>query len=129
MKPNRVAIALALALALALSVSACAGPPPPPPPPPKQTVVDGFYRGTSTRFQAGNRQCPRPGLVTVQMWDRRFQYRWAYQVYVDAEVLDDGTVRGQGPGSSLLGRYADKKMEGDVTNGDCGLHFTVMLRE
>jgi hypothetical protein len=112
-------------------LSACAAPPPPPPPPPKPTldVVDGLYRGTSTRFAAIGRQCPRPGLVSFQVWDRKFQYRWSYNVYVDGEILEDGVIQGQGPGITMVGRYTPKKIVGDVTNGDCGLHFTVTLRD
>jgi len=112
-------------------LAACSAPPPPPPPPvqPVQGVVDGFYRGTSTRFQANSRNCPRPGLVSVQVWDKRFQYRWSYGVEIDAVIEADGTIQGAGPGISLLGRYSDKRITGDVTNGDCGLHFTLTLRD
>lgn len=119
---------LAASVLIAL-LSACATPPAPPPEPPKPVVavVDGQYRGTSTRFAAIGRQCPRPGLVSFQVWDNKFQYRWSYKVYVDGEILPDGTVRGQGPGITMVGRYTPKKIVADVTNGDCGLHFTVML--
>lgn len=113
-----------------LTLSACGAPTPPAPPPkPRQDIVDGFYRGTSTRFQANSRNCPRPGLVSVQVWDKRFQYRWSYGVQIDAVIMDDGTVQGSGPGISLIGQYADRKINGDITNGDCGLHFTLTLRD
>jgi hypothetical protein len=115
--------------ACVIVLGACAAPPPPPPPKPVPEVMDGFYRGTSTRFLANNRSCPRPGLVSVQVWDRRFQYKWSYGVLIDAVILPDGTVQGSAAGISLLGRHAGTKLEGDVTNGECGLHFTLTLRD
>lgn len=121
-----------LVAGLVLALSACSSPPADPPPAapaPVVDVVDGFYRGTSTRFQARSRSCPRPGLVSLQLWDRKFQYRWNYSTYVDAEVLPDGTVTGQGPGITLLGRFEADKINGDITNGDCGLHFTVTRKD
>lgn len=114
--------------ALGLLLAACASPPPPAPKP-VEDVTDGFYRGTATRFQANSRSCPRPGLVMVQVWDRRFQYRWAYGVMIDAVVQQDGTIVGEGNGVSLLGKYTRDRIEGDITNGDCGLHFTLTLRD
>lgn len=122
---------LAIIAMVLMTLAACSSPEPPPlpPPQPKQDVVDGFYRGTSTRFQANSRSCPRPGLVTVQVWDKQFQYRWSYGVQIDAVIQENGTIQGAGPGISLLGQYSANKIEGDITNGDCGLHFTLMLRD
>ncbi len=114
---------------LAAALSACAPTPPPEAPRPKVDIVAGQYRGTSTRFQAIGRQCPRPGLVSFQVWDKRFQYRWSYNVYVDGLIRDDGTVEGSGPGITMVGRYSANKIEADVTNGDCGLHFNVTLKD
>ncbi len=128
--PSCLTLPIASAASALLLLSACGAPTPPAPPPkPRQDVVDGFYRGTSTRFQANTRGCPRPGLVVVQVWDRRFQYRWAYGVQVNARILEDGTIEGEGQGISLLGRYSGTRIEGDITNGDCGLHFTLTLRD
>lgn len=115
--------------AIALLATACASTPPPAPPAPRTDTVDGLYRGTSTRFQANTKGCPRPGLVTLQLWDRRFQYRWSYNTYVDAVILPDGSIEGQGPGISMRGKYEARTIRGDVTNGDCGLHFTVKLSD
>jgi hypothetical protein len=130
-QPFRLMAPLTSASLALLMLSACSSPPPPeaPPPQPVQEVVDGFYRGTSTRFQANSRACPRPGLVSVQVWDRRFQYRWSYGVLVDAVIQPDGTIEGQGTGISLLGKYTPNRIQGDITNGDCGLHFTLTLRD
>jgi hypothetical protein len=97
--------------------------------PSRNFVTDGLYRGTSTRFQANLRSCPRPGLVAVQVWDRRFQYRWAAGVMIDAVIQDDGAIQGSGPGISLVGTYTPNQIKGDITNGDCGLHFTLTLRD
>lgn len=108
-------------------LSACAAPPPPkiarPAPPPPS--VDGEYLGTSTRFQADSRSCPHPGLVTLYVQDSEFFYRWNYNTWVDATIAKDGTVRGQADRITLAGKRTGRSMEGDVTNGLCGLHFTV----
>jgi len=127
--PRRLVPCCLALSALGLLLAACAETPAPPPPKPVDDVTDGFYRGTATRFQANSRACPRPGLVTVQVWDRRFQYRWTYGVMIDAVVQPDGTIIGEGNGVSLLGKYTKDRIEGDITNGDCGLHFTLTLRD
>lgn len=126
---RRFVLSLPILATLALLLAACGSSPPPAEPPSRSDVTDGFYRGTSTRFQANSRNCPRPGLVMVQVWDRRFQYRWAYGVMIDAIVQPDGSIVGEGNGVSLLGKYSKDRIEGDITNGDCGLHFTLVLRD
>jgi hypothetical protein len=125
MKPVRAAALAALCAAL----FACASPPPPPPKPaaPPPEPVDGTYRGTSTRFQADSRVCPHPGLVEIVVWQNKFQYRWDYQVYVDATIAPDDTIQGSGPGISLIGKRNGRVIGGDITNGSCGLHFTLKL--
>ncbi len=122
---------LTLLLALSLLPVACGAPPPPPPTPPKppEESSAGIWRGTSTRFQAESRACPHPGLVTLQVWDDKFQYRWDGKTWVDAEIGSDDVVRGQAPGITLIGKRAGSRIEGDITNGDCGLHFTVMKKD
>ena len=125
MKPVRTAALAALCAAL----FACASPPPPPPPAaaaPKDPV-DGTWRGTSTRFQADARTCPHPGLLEVVVWQNKFQYKWDYHVYVDSEIAADDTVQGSGPGIGLVGKRDGRTITGDVTNGTCGLHFTLKL--
>jgi hypothetical protein len=113
---------------LCTALSACATPPPPappaPPPKPPETI-DGEYRGTSTRFQAQTRICPHPGLVRLEVLDSRFQFRWDAGTWVDAMIAPDGTVTGNAERITLVGKQAGPKIEGDVTDGDCGLHFTV----
>jgi hypothetical protein len=122
-------IRASLLAALCVAVAACAPTPPPPPPPappPKPpATIDGEYRGTSTRFQAASRTCPHPGLVHFDVIDDRFQFRWDANTYVDGAIAPDGTVTGGAERITLIGRQAGPKIEGDVTNGDCGLHFTV----
>jgi hypothetical protein len=114
--------------AAGLMLFACAAPVPPPkpaaPPAPAPTT-NGVYRGTSTRFQADSRSCPHPGLVTLYVQNGQFSYRWDYATWVDSSVDPDGTVRGQAERITLLGKLDGKRMDGDVTNGTCGLHFTV----
>ena len=119
--------------ALCAVLSSCAPKPPPPPPPPQPAPkppesIDGEYRGTSTRFQAGSRACPHPGLVTLQVSGNTFQYKWDRDTFVDATIAADGTVTGGAESITLVGRQSGPSIEGDVTNGICGLHFTVTKR-
>ena len=115
--------------ALCAALPACATPPQPPPapaPPAKPAeTIDGEYRGTSTRFQAENRACPHPGLVRLEVIGGRFQFRWDPRTWVDAAIAPDGAVTGNAERITLVGKQAGTRIEGDVTNGDCGLHFTV----
>ena len=111
---------------LCATVAACAANPPPPAPPPKPPeVVDGEYRGTSTRFQADSRACPHPGLVRLEVVGNAFQYRWDRATFVDATIAPDGAITGGAERITLVGKQAGPKIEGDVTNGNCGLHFTL----
>jgi hypothetical protein len=125
MRNHRAAVVAAFCAVL----SACASPPPPPPPTPKPPPVeiDGEYRGTSTRFQAESRSCPHPGLVDFQVIQHQFQYRWDYETFVLATIAPDGGVTGGAERITLVGKQNGPIIEGDVTNGDCGLHFTVKL--
>ena len=118
-----------LVTALCVALVACtppAPPPPPKPPEPPPEPVDGTYRGTSTRFQADSRACPHPGLVMLVVQNNQFQFHWSYAVYIDATVAPDGSIQGTAPNFTLVGKRDGKRMEGDVTNGNCGLHFTVV---
>jgi hypothetical protein len=117
-----------LIAALCAALAACASPrpsPPPAPAPKPPATLDGEYHGTSTRFQAQRRTCPHPGLVRIDVIDRAFQFRWDARTYVDATIAPDGTISGGAERITLVGRQAGPKLEGDVTDGDCGLHFTV----
>ena len=120
----------ALAAACCAGLATCAPTAPTPPPasakPPE--TIDGEYRGTSTRFQAESRACPHPGLVHLEVIDSRFQFRWTPAIWVDGAIAPDGTVTGGAERITLVGRQTGPKIEADVTNGDCGLHFTVVKR-
>ncbi len=124
-----------LPVLVAMLATACAAPPPPasPPPPAAQAgpiePVDGEYRGTATRYQADSRSCPRPGLVTLIVWDNKFQYHWDQETWMDGTIGPDGAVQGEASGIALSGRQDGKRIEGDVTNGVCGFHFTVTKRD
>lgn len=116
-----------LFLAILATVAGCGSPPPPKPPappPPRPASIDGIYRGTSTRFQADSKTCPHPGPVTLYVQDGKFSYHWDYGTWVDSVIYPDGTVQGQAERITLVGRKTDATLEGDVTNGLCGLHFT-----
>jgi hypothetical protein len=121
---------MAALAALCAALFACSPPPAPAPDPPKPAApapepADGNWHGTSTRFRADSRRCPHPGLVTFIVWDNHFQYRWDYRTDVDATISADGEIEGAGPGISLRGKRDGNKITGDITNGECGLHFTV----
>jgi hypothetical protein len=120
--------------ALCATLLACAqkpAPPPASPAPPSSRAepMEGTYRGSSTRFQADQKGCPRPGLVTIVVWDNRFQYRWDHKTYIDVVLNDDGSIQGSDADISLRGRRDGQRIEGDVTNGTCGLHFTLTKRD
>ena len=119
-----------LCAAICAGSAACAAPPPPPPAPPPEPpqTTDGEYRGTSTRFQASSRACPHPGLVRFEVIANTFEFRWDPSNSVNATIAPDGTVTGGAERITLLGVQRGTKIEGDVTNGDCGLHFTVTKR-
>jgi hypothetical protein len=121
----RAARFVALSAAICLALAACASKPVPPPEPSKPPDwADGLYRGTSTRFQAESRACPHPGLVKLDVFKGRFQFRWDRNTYIDATLAPDGSVQGNLGDFTLAGKLIDRRIEGDVTNGECGLHFT-----
>ncbi len=109
-------------------------PDPAPAPPPVATNaapsgIDGLYRGSSTRYQADRRDCPHPGLVTLYVQDRQFNYRWNGLVDVPGAIGPDGSVSGQEGAIALSGRMlGGDQIQGDLTNGACALHFTVRRR-
>jgi hypothetical protein len=123
---------------LVLLAAGCAAPTPPPPPKTvvTQDMVDGLYRGTSTRYQADSRACPSPGLVTLHVLGGQFSYRWNGRIQVPASIQSDGTVQGQSADIVLTGQVilpppgsaAPVRIEGDLTNGICGIHYTVGKR-
>ena len=113
--------------AICAVVVGCAPTPPTPPPAPAKPpeTVDGEYRGTSTRFQADSRACPHPGLVKFEVIGNAFQDRWDATTWVDSTIASDGTISGGAERITLVGKQIGPKIDGDVTNGNCGLHFTV----
>ncbi|HEY6433770.1 MAG TPA: hypothetical protein VIZ17_17460 [Acetobacteraceae bacterium] len=116
-----------IAVGVCAAAAGCATAPPAPAPVAQQkpaVSTDGTYRGTSTRFQADRRDCPHPGLVTLYVQDRQFEYRWKPQLYITAVIQPDGTVSGTGADVTLAGHQDDGTIDGDITNGACGLHFT-----
>src|SRR5271165_6608 len=130
-------------LLLVLCAAGCAAPPPPPPPPKPvitPSMVDGLYRGTSTRYQADSRSCPSPGLVTLRITGGQFTYRWNARTQVPASVQPDGSVQGELGEVTLTGQVtlpqpgadgapdSPQRIVGDVTNGLCGIHYTVTRR-
>jgi hypothetical protein len=85
---------------------------------------DGDYRGTSTRFQVLRRNCPRPGLLRTSVRNGVMFYRWGAQD-MQVAVLNNGTLSGSLPGVQLTGTHDGSTIKGDITDGQCGLHFTL----
>ena len=108
---------IVLALAFA-GVNACA------PPVAPTVALDGDYRGSSTRFQALRRTCPRPGLLHLPVRSATLFYPWERQ-YIQVSILNNGTLSGALPGVQLTGTHDAAVIQGDVTDGQCGLHFTL----
>ena len=101
-----------------IALSACVSPASP------TISADGDYRGTSTRFQVLRRNCPRPGLLHMQVRSGVMFYRWGAQD-IQVSVLNNGTLSGSAPGVRLTGTHDGNVMQGDATDGQCGLHFTL----
>lgn len=125
-------------LAGAMILAGCAGkpapaPPPPPEPPPPVEIQTGVYRGTSTRFRADARGCPSPGLVTLTVQGRSFDYRWNNRISVLVTIAPDGSLsRDDGDANgdiSVFGRATPDLIEGDISNAACALHFTARRRD
>jgi len=85
---------------------------------------DGDYRGSATRFQVLSRTCPRPSLLSINVRNGVMFYRWEGQV-IQVSVLSNGTLTGTLPGVQLTGTHDGTIMQGNVTDGQCGLHFTL----
>jgi hypothetical protein len=85
---------------------------------------DGDYRGSATRFQVLRRTCQRPGLLAASVRSGVMFYRWENQ-YIQVAVLNNGTLSGALPGVQLTGTHDGTTIQGNVTDGQCGLHFTL----
>jgi hypothetical protein len=113
--PKRFILGIAMTCSLALA--ACVRPA-------YQTASpDGDYRGSRTRFQALRRDCPRAVLLTLSVRGNTMFYPWIDQ-YIQVSFRG-GTVSGVLPGVQLTGTYDGTIIEGNVTDGQCGLHFTL----
>jgi len=114
---------------LTIGLAACEEPAPPKPvvaAPAPQGVSGDFevlYRGASTRYQADDRKCPSPGLVTIRPEEGSFTYRLGGRVRIETTIIGDGTLVGESGGYTLTGTATQEKIEGDVRNGSCAYHF------
>jgi hypothetical protein len=108
----------AIAMAFAMGLTACA------PIAAPMASPDGDYRGSFTRFQVLRRTCPHNNLLALTVRGGVMFYRWENQ-YIQASVQTNGTVSGSLPGVQLTGTYNGTIIQGDVTDGQCGLHFTL----
>lgn len=108
-----------LALASPLALAACVQPAVP------TISADGDYRGTTTRSQFPQRRtCPHPGPVRLHVQAGVTFYRWENQ-YIRVSVLNNGTMSGALPGVQLSGTHDGTTMQGNVTDGQCWLYFTL----
>ena len=96
---------------------------------------DGEYAGTATRSQFPQRRdCPHSGPFHLTVQAGVAYFRWGYQ-YIPTQVLSNGTVTGTIPvtgtlpGVQLTGTHDDTSMQGDITDGQCWLHFSLKRRE
>ena len=125
----------AIALLMALGLAACneAGDAQPVTGATTQGGVAGnfeiVYRGASTRFQADDRACPSPGLVVIRPENDAFTYRLGGRILIETTIIGDGTLAGHGQDYALTGTAAAEKMEGDITNGQCGFHFRALRKK
>ena len=119
-------------LALALPLSACNEPAQSPPaaaatPSGVSGDFEMLYRGASTRFQADNKTCPSPGLVTIRPQNGVFIYRLGGRVTIETTIIGDGSLAGNGSGANadfaITGTATAAKIEGDIRSGQCGYHF------
>jgi len=119
-------------LALALPLSACNEPAQSPPaaaatPSGVSGDFEMLYRGASTRFQADNKTCPSPGLVTIRPQNGVFTYRLGGRVTIETTIIGDGTLAGNGAGANqdfvISGTATAAKIEGDIRSAQCGYHF------
>jgi hypothetical protein len=86
---------------------------------------DGDYRGTTTRTQVLRRTCPHPTpLLMLNVKAGVTYYPWDNQ-YIPVSILSNGTLSGSASGVQLTGTHDSATMQGDVTDGQCGMHFTV----
>jgi len=115
-------------LATLLLLSGCDAPPTAPLSTPEtsggeRVDFEVVYRGTSTRFQADQRTCPSPGLVTLRPENKIFTYRLGGRILIETTIAPDGTLSGREQDFSVTGTATDQKIEGDVKNPHCGYHF------
>jgi len=108
-----------IALASLLTVSACV------PPPVPSVSGDGDYVGTSSRSQFPQRRtCPHSGPLKLHVQSGFTFYRWENQ-YITVSVLSNGTLSGTLAGVQLTGTHDGTTLEGNVTDGQCWLHFSL----
>lgn len=89
---------------------------------------DGEYAGTATRSQFPQRpDCPHSGPFHLTVQAGVTYFRWSYQ-YIPVQLLSNGTLAGTLPGVQLTGTHDDSTMQGDITDGQCWLHFTLKRR-
>lgn len=86
---------------------------------------DGDYVGTATRSQFPQRRtCPHSGPLSLSVRAGVTYYRWDRQ-YIPVSVLNNGTLSGTLPGVQLTGTHDGSTMQGNITDGQCWLHFTL----
>ena len=113
-----------VALAFLLALAACTQPTAAV----RNASGDGDYAGTATRSQFPQRRdCPHSGPFRLTVQAGVAYFRWGYQ-YIPVQLLSNGTLTGTLPGVQLTGTHDDSTMQGDITDGQCWLHFNLKRR-
>ena len=86
-------------------------------------AADGTYRGTSTRFQALRRDCPRPRVYPqIPVRSGVLFFPWGGQ-FVQSTVYSNGTVSAASAGVQVTGTYDGTIIRAKLTDGQCGLDY------
>ena len=88
---------------------------------------------TAGKFLAALFGCSsRPSLLQLVVWlgfVGTVVTAFLRRTNVDSAIQADGSILGQAPGITLVGKRAGMRIEGDITNGACGLHFTLVKKD
>lgn len=109
-----------MSLAACLAFGACA-----PAPTARVVTDDGDYKGSSTRVQALRRDCPHPRNFRLPVRAGTMFYHWGSDD-IQISLLANGTLSGSLGAVQVTGRHDGTTIEGDASDGQCTLHFTLL---
>lgn len=85
---------------------------------------DGDYKGSSTRVQAMRRDCPHPRPMILPVRAGTMFYRWSLED-IQVSLLGNGTLAGASGNTRVSGTHDGTTIQGDISDGQCTLHFTL----